>query len=140
MHLSPIGEYLFEVLKNVKLHFSYADIIIFAIMPNHIHSIIYIYNSSLNCSKENNLPDKSIGNEKSIISPKKGFLSVIVRSIKSAVTKFANENKIPFAWQSRFYDHIIRNDYDFNLIADYIENNAAQWEADCFYGHKHREA
>ena len=61
-----------------------------------------------------------------------GWLSVVIGGIKSAVTKFANENGIEFAWQTRFDDRIIRNQEAMNIIADYIENNVAHWTMDCF--------
>ncbi len=40
---------------------------------------------------------------------------------------------IEFAWQERFYDHIIRNQEKMNKIAIYIENNPITWENDKFY-------
>ena len=36
-------------------------------------------------------------------------------------------------WQRSFYEHIIRNDKDYERIATYIENNPLQWELDRFY-------
>jgi REP element-mobilizing transposase RayT len=45
MHLSEIGEYAEEQLRNVKQHYSYADIPSFVVMPNHIHCIIIIWES-----------------------------------------------------------------------------------------------
>ena len=57
------------------------------------------------------------------ISNKQGWLSVCIGSIKSAVTKYANQNNISFAWQSRYYDRIIRNQKAMNRIAQYIKNN-----------------
>ncbi len=66
-------------------------------------------------------------------SPKNGTLAVVMRGIKSAVTKFARENNIPFAWQTRFYDHIVRNQNEMNNIAEYIEHNPAKWELDKLY-------
>ena len=65
--------------------------------------------------------------------PQSGNLSSVVRGIKSAVTKYAIEHDIPFAWQSRYHDHIIRNQMEMNRIADYIENNPLRWELDRFY-------
>ena len=38
-----------------------------------------------------------------------------------------------FGWQSRFYDNIVRNNEDYQHIADYIENNAVNWEQDKFF-------
>ena len=63
-------------------------------------------------------------------SPKCGTLAVVIRGMKSAVTKYANENGISFAWQTRFHDRIIRDCDEMNGIAQYIENNVAQWESD----------
>ena len=63
-------------------------------------------------------------------SPKCGTLAVVIRGMKSAVTKYANENGISFAWQTRFHDRIIRDCDEMNGIAGYIENNVAKWESD----------
>jgi hypothetical protein len=35
-----------------------------------------------------------------------------------------------FAWQSRFYDHIIRNDEDLGRIRNYIQDNPIKWKLD----------
>lgn len=55
------------------------------------------------------------------ISPKPNSLSTIIRSYKSAVTKHAHRLGFDFAWQSRFWDHIIRNDDKYSRIKTYIE-------------------
>jgi len=65
--------------------------------------------------------------------PQSGNLASVVRGIKSAVTKYANEHDISFAWQPRFHDHIIRNWMEMNHIAQYIQNNPMKWEMDRFY-------
>ena len=62
-----------------------------------------------------------------------GRLSRIVGQYKSAVTKYANEHDISFAWQPRFHDHIIRNWTEMNHIALYIQHNPMKWELDRFY-------
>ena len=62
-----------------------------------------------------------------------GRLSHMIGQFKSAVTKYANQHEIPFAWQPRFHDHIIRNGVEMNRIADYIQNNPMNWELDRFY-------
>jgi len=64
------------------------------------------------------------------ISPKKGTLSTIIRSYKSVVTKNARYIHADFAWQSRFHDHIIRDDKSFHNIATYIRNNPINWQKD----------
>ncbi|MEH2432992.1 MAG: hypothetical protein V7K25_01825 [Nostoc sp.] len=63
------------------------------------------------------------------ISPKPCSLSAIARSYKSAVTRWYRENSYEdFAWQPRFYDHIIRADVSLDRIREYIINNPIKWD------------
>jgi putative transposase len=64
----------------------------------------------------------------------KNTISSIVGSYKSAVTKHARRLGYEFAWQTRFYDHIIRNDDAFFRIALYIRNNPRKWNDDKLFG------
>ena len=72
--------------------------------------------------------------------PQSNNLGSVIRGIKSAVTHFAQQNGIPFAWQSRYHDHIIRNHAEMNRIAEYIEQNPLKWEMDCFNGNNGKNA
>ncbi|MFN3315796.1 MAG: transposase, partial [Raineya sp.] len=67
------------------------------------------------------------------ISPKPNSISTIIRSYKSAVTKHANRLGLDFGWQSRFYDHIIRDEKAFENISNYIINNPLNWKKDKFH-------
>ena len=53
----------------------------------------------------------------------KNTISSIVGGYKSAVTKHARRLGFDFYWQSRFHDHIIRNEKSYLRIAEYIINN-----------------
>ncbi|MFZ2154065.1 MAG: transposase [Candidatus Moraniibacteriota bacterium] len=81
------------------------------IMPNHIHGIIEI---------------------KNVETPRWGVsLGSIINQIKSICTKkIWKSGYSDFAWQSRFYDHIIRNDESLNKIREYIRINPQKWEED----------
>ena len=63
----------------------------------------------------------------------KGRVSVIIGSFKSAVTKYARQKGMFFAWQTRFHDHIIRNQIEYYRIATYIRENPKKWDEDCFF-------
>ncbi len=67
------------------------------------------------------------------IANKCGRLSHVISRFKSAVTRYANENNISFKWQTRFHDHIIRNQNELNRIAQYIEENPYNWTTDDYY-------
>lgn len=63
----------------------------------------------------------------------KNSISSIIGGYKSAVTKHANRLGFEFGWQTRFHDHIIRDEKAFNTISAYILHNPQKWEADKFY-------
>jgi REP element-mobilizing transposase RayT len=63
----------------------------------------------------------------------KNTLSSIVGGYKAAVTKHANRLKLDFAWQPRFYDHIIRDEQSFRTISNNILNNPQSWAQDKFF-------
>ncbi len=75
---------------------------------------------------------KTIGHKR-LRNPGKNSISTIIGGYKSAVTKHANRLKYEFAWQTRFHDHIIRDDKSFQNISNYIINNPKKWDEDKFY-------
>ena len=79
-------------------------------------------------------PIKTVGQSRFQHIGKKS-LSSIVGSYKSAVTKHANRLRYDFKWQSSFHDHIIRNDYNYQRISDYIDTNPENWEKDKFFNY-----
>lgn len=64
----------------------------------------------------------------SSISPKSGSLSVVIRSYKSVVTKYAHKVDSGFSWQSGFYDTIICTTGQLSRIRKYILNNPKNWD------------
>lgn len=63
-------------------------------------------------------------------SPKPGSVSAIIRSYKSAVTRQANLMCFRNGWQSKYYDRIIRDDYEYHRLSQYIINNPLKWGRD----------
>ena len=117
MELSEIGQIVDEAIKYYKENLAGVIFDRYVIMPNHIHAIIVI-RSETGDRGENNTGDRG-----------RSPLQNIVRNLKSYVTKKAGFSP----WQRSFHDHIIRNETDYNRIAEYIENNPANWEKDCFF-------
>ena len=109
----------------------------FVVMPNHIHGIIIIgenqYNSgggagALGIDEDTTTPKNHFG-------PQRKNLASIIRGYKSAVTIYARKNQIDFAWQPRFYEHIIRSPDDYDRISTYIIHNPEKWQDDKFFIH-----
>ena len=70
---------------------------------------------------------------KNKFGPQSKNLSSIIRGFKIGVTKNARIINKDFTWQSRFHDHIIRNDEAYQRISEYIDTNVENWERDKFY-------
>ena len=71
-------------------------------------------------------------------SLKRLSLSDVVHRYKTLTTKryadgVKNNGWQPFngrLWQRNYYEHIIRNDDEYNRIAEYISNNPKTWKED----------
>lgn len=67
--------------------------------------------------------------------PVPGSIPTVIRSYKSAVTKQINDLRgTPglIVWQRNYYEHIIRNAREYDLICQYIIENPLRWELDRF--------
>lgn len=148
MILSPCGILADVFWHEIINHTNNVELGAFVVMPNHIHGILILTDTIVPndvvetlrsaaqhaTSLQQQQQSQSTKNElMSNISPKSDTVSAIIRSYKSAVTKHANRLGIENGWQSRFHDHIIRNDDEYQRINDYIENNPVNWEKDKFF-------
>ncbi len=130
---SRIGEIANQFWKEIPEHFPLVELDEYSIMPNHMHGIIAIEKPYEKDAPETLYAGSLQSNKMSDISPKSGSLSTVIRSFKSAVTKWCNENNYEFFWQPRFHDHIIRNEKELNNIRQYIIDNPKNWNDDEFY-------
>jgi REP element-mobilizing transposase RayT len=103
----------------------------YVVMPNHVHIIACLVGD------DGNRPAPTVNYPKNASATMGGLpsahtahiLSNMVKGFKGAVSR-----RFGFSpWQRSFHDRIIRNDNEYRLIAEYIENNPMQWENDCFY-------
>ena len=141
MHFTEIGKHADKLLREITQHNPYCEIPLHVVMPNHLHAIVFIDGDAycrdavFNVSMETVTGEtgSSVRNEKMVeIAKRQSLLTVSMRGFKSAITRFANENSVSFAWHVSFHDHIIRNQSEMNYIANYIENNVAKWDMDCY--------
>ncbi|MBR6310376.1 MAG: transposase [Paludibacteraceae bacterium] len=139
MHLSAVGRHADECIGRIAEHHPYAQIPLYVVMPNHIHLIVIIDGDETPRNKRNTDRNGRSGVETFHETSLRGkpieyatqmqsWLSVVIRLFKQSVTRYANQNGMPFAWQTRFHDRIVRDQNEMNRIVEYIENNVAKWE------------
>lgn len=89
----------------------------FVIIPNHIHAIVRIVESSERKNKK---------------GLEKHSLSSFIAGFKSSVTKQLRSEGLSAEspWQRGYYEHIIRDAEELQRIRIYIQNNPLRWEYD----------
>jgi len=150
MHLNELGKIAHQCFEKIPEHFPFVTLDVFVIMPNHVQGIIIINDpvktkngspfvvetqylaSSPPIPPFPQLPPlppfpQTAANQ---FGPQSKNLASIVRGYKIGVTKYARKNKIPFQWQSRYYDQIIGDEKSLNHIRQYIIENPMNWDKD----------
>lgn len=109
MHLTSTGEIVQTHWLDLTKHHSHIELDEFIIMPNHLHGLISILDSS----------SKSI------------FLGSIINWFKAGVSRSVKQNSaIEKLWQRNYYEHVVRNEKDYERIYEYISTNIIKWELD----------
>ncbi|MDD4923905.1 MAG: hypothetical protein PHF74_03615 [Dehalococcoidales bacterium] len=109
--LSRIGQVIDSAINNIHTVYPTVEIDKYVIMPNHVHMLI-----SLSDNDGRILQVPKIGR---VIQHLKGFAS----------------KRIGYSiWQSRYYDHIIRDEKDYLARWKYIDENPLKWEDDELFG------
>ena len=85
----------------------------YVFMPDHIHMILRLADGSMWASTPT---------DANALRPKNRIAS-IVRSVKVLTTKEIGQS----IFQRSYYDHVIRNQRDYNEIWEYIENNPKKY-------------
>jgi REP element-mobilizing transposase RayT len=111
VELFQCGQKAKTEIENLSLRYESVLVDRFVIMPNHIHAIIVINAGYAGRAS----PSPTLGN--------------VVGGYKSGVSRLCGFG----VWQRFFYDHIIRNQDNYNRIAEYIQNNPIEWKNDFFY-------
>ena len=108
VHLSEYGKVADKYIGRIQ------GINKYVIMPNHIHMIIVIDNQE-NGTMWASSPTQSIPQ--------------MIKSLKTLISK-----EIGFSiFQRSYYDHIIRNEKDYERICEYIDTNPMKWREDEYY-------
>ena len=118
----------------------------FVVMPNHFHGIVHIVGAYGNTPIHEHTPisrdeqKKAYSRNKGVLpyaptSPSRNIGSM-VRGFKGAASRRINAiRNTPGTpvWQGNYYEHVIRNDDDYNRIAEYVANNPQRWMEDSLH-------
>ena len=117
-------------------HYTHIRLDEFVIMPNHIHGIIVIRDST-NIVGAGFKPAPTTGTGRDW--NRAGFnpapttrhgLPEIVRALKTFSSRRINQTGMLFKWQRDYYEHVVRNETSLFLIRKYVRENPVRWECD----------
>lgn len=146
MILNDIGKIVHqEIVKSAKIRGN-VRIDSFVVMPDHIHLIIFITDATrttcamrttrttrrdaLHASNNNPWVTCNVPLQNKFW-PQINNLSSIIRWLKWSITsKIQSKYDKIFAWQSRYHDHIIRDEKELYFVDQYIQNNPLNREKD----------
>ena len=109
------GEIADKYIRQLNSFYAHISVDRYVIMPDHIHILMSIQEG------QSGTP---VPTSKIKIDNKNSSVSKFISTFKRFCNKEYGEN----IWQRSYYDHIIRNQQDYNEIWEYIENNPRKWE------------
>jgi len=114
----------------------------YIIMPNHLHAIVIIDDLHVEAHDGTSLPSSISQSKNQQFLRKRKSISSCISSFKSAINSkiddYIDENNLNIPKYNRknhffepnYYDHITRDEIEYNYITQYIINNPIQWEMD----------
>ena len=124
MRLLRYGEIADKYINQLNDFYDNISVDKYVIMPDHIHLLLTVQNGQSGTPVPTDVKLK-VDNKNSLVAK---FVSTFKR--------FCNKEYGKNIWQGRYYDHIIRNQADYNEAWEYIENNPVKWQEDKFYKSK----
>src|SRR5580704_3425307 len=133
MKLNSLGKIVDDSWLELTNHFPNIRLAAHIVMPNHMHGIVSIQGRTRREARTQAdvsvIPTATRGHKATV----SGSIPTIIRSFKSAVSKKARAilRKLQSqVWQRGYYEHIIRDQHDFENICEYIRLNPARWNLD----------
>ncbi|MBI5017941.1 MAG: transposase [Deltaproteobacteria bacterium] len=132
--LSPIGRIVADEWRKTAEIRAAVALDEWVLMPNHLHGILVIHAApTVETPRRgvSTVPPSTKGETAQRAVSTANSLGSIVGQFKGACTKRVFAAGLgDFAWQPRYYDHVIRNYNDLTRIREYIVANPLRWELD----------
>ena len=124
IELLPYGKIAVKYLCQLNDFYEHLSVESYVIMPNHIHILLMIHDNG-----PSRTPADGPSGTPVPTAPQNSTVSRFLSTFKRFCNKECGKN----IWQSRSYDHIIRDQADFDRHLKYIYENPFKWEEDSLY-------
>ncbi len=120
MHLNETGQLIADSWEWLATRHSYVELDSYIVMPNHLHGILMLTS------------DEPRGGSRTAPTKRKP-LGRLIGAFKTVTTRQVNlvqGTPGQLLWQRNYYEHVIRDDDEWNRVREYIASNPTQWEKD----------
>jgi REP element-mobilizing transposase RayT len=127
MVLNEFGKIVENTWHDLINHNNHIELDAFVIMPNHIHGIIVINNKKFVGAGSEPAPT---------VERNRPGLPEIIRQFKTFSARRINRHRHLVGvsvWQRNYYEHIVRNEFEFHRIRQYIMENPMKWHTDKYF-------
>lgn len=139
MILNDIGKIAHDMWLKIPNHSKNVKLDSFVIMPDHVHGILFLQDVAQvetrhgvshddKQMQRNETPHVASLQDNKFGPQKTTSLWYIINQYKWSVTREINKTDKSFAWQSRYHDHIIRDEKELYFVDQYIQNNPVNRE------------
>jgi putative transposase len=118
LYLNMFGMIALEQMKWLSNQYQHLQIHNFIVMPNHVHALIEIIDTS----------NVGTGLDLSLPMQKINSISECIGAFKTTTSKKIHlAGNLDFAWQRSFHDVIVPNKFAFHRFQNYINENPKNW-------------
>lgn len=137
MRLSRLGEIAEQYWKEILRHYPGVSLDEFQIMPDHMHGIVVIgfsvevpvADASQSVRAAYMLPQHARQQQHRYQHVLPKSVSTIIQTYKAAVTHWSRKQGMFYdVWQRNYYERVIRNYEEWEMIQAYIHQNPENWE------------
>ena len=107
------GKTLEKWIQKMDCHYDDISVDCYAIMPDHVHLLLTL-------TEKSGLSGRPAPTVES-------HCNAAVSRFVGTLKRFTNREIGEKIWQRSFYDHVIRNQQDYDEIWEYIDNNPRKW-------------
>ena len=136
MERNALGKIVELFWRDLPRHYPDLRLDAFVVMPNHIHGVIEIVGAIHESPRQKirtATPSGAIRELPVRIQRRGMSLPKIVGRFKMTSAKRINEIRgMPGApvWHRNYYEHIVRDQRELEIIREYIHTNPARWDTD----------
>jgi REP-associated tyrosine transposase len=129
MRVNALGAVVADSWRWLASQYTHVTLDDWCLMPNHLHGLLILTGRG---GSRTALTDTSTPGGDAVMTPRKP-VGRLIGAFKTVSTKHINRLRntpAEVVWQRNFWEHIVRDDGEMDLVRAYIRDNPTNWSSD----------